>query len=106
MVAPKEKTVPEDLLQAQTDFLDAFMPMRFHVFVRFGRWEDVLAEPEPADYLPVSRSIRHYARAVAFASTGRVAEAEAEQERFAKVKATVPDTSVLFNMSTGRVFAD
>jgi tetratricopeptide (TPR) repeat protein len=90
-------TVPEDLLRAQTDFLDAFMPMRLHVLVRFGRWEDVLAEPEPADYLPMSRSIRHYARAVAFAATGRVAEAEAEQERFAKVKAMVPETSVLFN---------
>jgi len=89
--------IPEDMLKQQTDFLDAFVPTKFHVLVRFGRWEDILAEPEPADYLPTTRAVRHYARAVAFAATGRIAEAEAEQALFAQVQATVPETSALFN---------
>ena len=90
------KQVPEELLKSQTDFLDAFMPTRLHVLVRFGLWEQILAEPEPADYLPMSRSIRHYARAIAYAATGRVAQAEQEQARFLQTKQTVPETSVLF----------
>ena len=89
--------VPDALLRAQTDFLDAFMPMKFHVLVRFGRWEEILAEPEPPEFLPMSRSVRHYARALAYAATGRTPEARIEQHRLAETRATVPETSILFN---------
>jgi len=92
-----QQQVPEELLKTQTDFLDAFMPMPLHVLIRFGRWEDILKEPEPAEYLPMSRSIRHYARALAYAATGRIAEAETEQSIFKLTKAKVPETSILFN---------
>ncbi len=90
------RQVPEDMLRTQTDFLDAFIPTPLHVLVRFGRWEEILAEPEPADYLPVTRSIWHYARALACAATGRIEEAEAEQRAFQAARATVPETSMLF----------
>jgi tetratricopeptide (TPR) repeat protein len=90
------KQVPEDMLRAQTDLLDAFMPTDLHVLVRFGRWEEILKQPEPADYLPVSRSIWHYARALAYAATNRVDQAEAEQQSFARTMETVPETSILF----------
>ena len=90
------REVPEEMLRTQTDFLDAFMPIRFHVLVRFGRWEDILAEREPPDYLPTSRAIRHYARAVAYAATDRIDKATAEEKLFAAVKARVPETSILF----------
>lgn len=89
--------VPDDMLRAQTDFLDAFMPTALHVMVRFGMWDDILNEPEPAEYLPMSRSVRHYARAISFAATGRVQQAEAEQTEFHKTRAIVPETSILFN---------
>lgn len=92
-----QEQVPEEMLKTQTDFLDAFMPMPLHVLIRFGRWDDILNEPEPADYLPMSRSIRHYARALAYAATGRIAEAETEQSAFKLSRATVPETSMLFN---------
>lgn len=92
-----QEQVPEEMLKSQTDFLDAFMPMPLHVLIRFGRWDDILNEPEPADYLPMSRSIRHYARALAYAATGRIAEAETEQSAFKLSRATVPETSMLFN---------
>lgn len=92
-----KKQVPEKLLKKQTNSLDAYMPMPFHVFVRFGRWENILKEPEPAEYLPMSRSIRHYARALAYSATGRIAEAEAERSAFNRVKAIVPETSIMFN---------
>ena len=92
--------VPEGMLREQVDFLDAFMPTPLHVLVRFGKWDQILEEPEPADYLPVSRSIWHYARALAFAATGRVEEAEEERSEFEDVADTVPDTSFLFQNSS------
>ena len=91
-----KQQVPEEMLRQQTDFLDAFMPTDLHVMVRFGKWEDILASDEPADYLPMSRSVWHYARALAYAATGRVAEAEVEQKAFLAAKNTVPETSFLF----------
>jgi tetratricopeptide (TPR) repeat protein len=90
------KQVPEDMLKAQSDYLDAFMPTPIHVLVRFGRWEDILKEPEPPKYLPYSRAIWHYARALAYAATGRVDQAEAEQQSFEEQCERVPDTSYLF----------
>ncbi|MGI9455202.1 MAG: tetratricopeptide repeat protein [Aeoliella sp.] len=88
--------VPKDMLRDQVDFIDAFMPTTLHVLVRFGKWEEILQEPEPADYLPMSRSIWHYARTLAYAATGRVEEAEEERELFAEAMDEVPETSFLF----------
>lgn len=92
--------IPEDILKQQTDYLDAFVPTALHVLVRFGRWDDILAEAKPAEYLPVTRSIWHYARGLAYASTGRVAEAKKEQQRFEEARAEVPETSYLFQNSS------
>jgi tetratricopeptide (TPR) repeat protein len=95
--------VPEDMLKAQTDFLDAFIPTPLHVLIRFGRWEEILSEPEPAEYLPVTRSIWHYARALAYAATERVDQAEAEQQSFEEVRETVPETSYLFQNASQHI---
>ncbi|HMO86593.1 MAG TPA: tetratricopeptide repeat protein, partial [Lacipirellulaceae bacterium] len=92
--------VPEEMLREQVDFIDAFIPTPLHVLVRFGRWDEILQEPEPPNYLPMSCSIWHYARGLAYAATGRVAEAEAEQARFAAVSIQVPETSFLFQNSS------
>jgi len=92
--------IPEDMLKQQTDYLDAFVPTALHVLVRFGRWDKILAEAKPAEYLPVTRSIWHYARGLAYASTGRVAEAKTEQQRFEEARAEVPETSYLFQNSS------
>ena len=35
------------------DWLEAFVPLRIHVLVRFGRWDDLIAEPLPDDTRPV-----------------------------------------------------
>jgi len=44
--------------------------------IRFGLWDEVLAEPQPADDLPFTRAVWHMARGMAYASTNRVDEAE------------------------------
>lgn len=47
--------------------------------LRAGRWADVLAVEEPDAPLSGARALRHFARGVAFASTGRPQEARAER---------------------------
>jgi tetratricopeptide (TPR) repeat protein len=47
--------------------------------VRFGRWDAVLAEPEPAADLVYPRALRHYARALAFVARKDLAGAERER---------------------------
>src|SRR5262249_22562650 len=48
------------------------------VAARFRRWDAVLRAPAPAGKLPMSTYLWHYARALAFASTDRASDANAE----------------------------
>ena len=31
------------------DWLEGFIPMKMHVLIRFGRWQDIIDTPLPAD---------------------------------------------------------
>ncbi len=48
------------------------------VSVTFGRWEDVLSAPLPAEDLPNATALARYARGVALVATARAADAMAE----------------------------
>ena len=54
--------------------------------VQFGRWDDVLAVEAPPENLEYSRGIWHYARATAYARTGNVEAARAEQALLSPLK--------------------
>jgi len=72
------------LAMAVKDKLEAFPPVEDFLtlptlmLVRFGKWEAVLAEPEPPAGRIYQGGIFHFARGMAFARLGRIAEAEAE----------------------------
>lgn len=53
----------------------------WHPGHRFGMWDEILSEPpyDDVDLYASATSSRHYARGLAYASKGLVAEAEAEQ---------------------------
>ena len=89
------------------DWLEAFVPLRIHVLVRFGRWDELIAEPLPEDlalYCTTAATI-HYGRAVAHAAKGQLAQARAEQEAFAAAYASIPDTRYLFNNTARDILA-
>lgn len=46
--------------------------------VRFGKWDDALAEPDPGDSMKFVQAVRHYARGLAFLRKGDTASAEKE----------------------------
>ena len=103
--------IPEDLLRVQNppmaDWLEGFVAMRLHVLIRFGRWPEILATPLPADpdlYL-VTTAMTHYAKGVAHAASGQVAEAAGEQKRFAAAVGRVPESRTIFNNSCQDILA-
>jgi tetratricopeptide (TPR) repeat protein len=58
---------------------DYFLALPWLAQIRFARWDEILAAPDPAWPAHASsypRAIRHYARGVALARTGRPAAAE------------------------------
>ena len=65
-------------------FQEPLCALPWHVDVRFGRWNELLTRPLPAnvsrDVVTVATAL--WARALAFSALGRLAEAEAEAERF------------------------
>jgi tetratricopeptide (TPR) repeat protein len=96
-------SIPADLLRVEAppmaDWLESFVPMRLHVRLRFGLWEELIAEPLPADraLYSVTTALTHYARGVAHAALGHVDEAERERDEFTAAVARVPETRYLFN---------
>ena len=65
-------------------FLESYVTMPWHVMIRFGKWDEILNEPLHTDkaVFPAAIATQHYARGVAYASLGKVSEAEIEQELF------------------------
>jgi tetratricopeptide (TPR) repeat protein len=58
--------------------VQSFVPFLDLTLVTFGRWDDVLAHPLPPADLKYASTMAHYARGVAFAATGKPADAGRE----------------------------
>jgi tetratricopeptide (TPR) repeat protein len=89
------------------DWLEAFAPLRIHVLVRFGRWDDLIAHPMPEDtdlYCTTAATI-HYGRGVAHASKGQIPHAHAEREAFAAAYDRIPESRYLFNNTARDILA-
>jgi tetratricopeptide (TPR) repeat protein len=76
-------SIPEDFARENAAFVDGYLAIELEVLMRFGRWQEILAQPEPPDWLPVKRALRHFARGSALAALGRVDEAREEQRLLA-----------------------
>lgn len=99
------REMPMAIAQAMPQFVEGYLAAPYHVLVRFGRWQDILAEPQPAAWQKSSLAFWRYARGVALAALDRVEEARAEQEAFRAATAAVPEDWVIGNNPTRRVLA-
>lgn len=83
-----------------TQTVEGYNAMKWHVLVRFGRWQEIVDAPlvaEPELYLLTS-VLQHYARGVAQAALRNFAEAEREREMFhAQLARIPPDRRFLSN---------
>ena len=92
------KDIPLEFFRANA-WADGFMAMPLEVLMRFGRWQEILAEPSFPDYVPISRALQHYARGVAFAATSRMPEAEKELAAFLEARQKVAKEATFGNNS-------
>ncbi|MDA9009391.1 hypothetical protein N9K16_05475 [Alphaproteobacteria bacterium] len=96
-------TLPEELLMQTSppmaDWLEGFIAMKQHVYIRFGKWDEIISQelPDNQDLFCVTTAMLHYAKAVAFAASNRVPEAEAEAELFEAAVLRVPESRMVFN---------
>ncbi len=89
------------------DWLEAFVPLRIHVLIRFGRWAELIATelPEDTDLYCTTTATIHYGRGVGFAATGQLAQARSERAAFATAYARIPDSRYLFNNTSRDILA-
>ena len=82
--------IPPDAL-ATTPVLQGFVVVPYWAMVRFGRWNDILADKGPAHDSAFTRGSWRFARAMALTATGRLDDADRE---LIELKKAVDDASL------------
>jgi tetratricopeptide (TPR) repeat protein len=86
-----ETKVPLDAVRAMP-MAEFLVPVPYLVETRFGRWDEILKEPEPPKDLPFTSAMWHYARALAYSAKRNRSQAAREQKQLeAIVVAISPD---------------
>jgi tetratricopeptide (TPR) repeat protein len=70
--------------------LEGFMTIPMAVDVRFHKWNDILAMPQPDPAMHIATGFWHFARGMAFAGTGKLNEAEAEYKIVSEAEQNTP----------------
>src|SRR5882724_472613 len=99
------KGMPEDELKKYAMLTEAFVAMPYEVLIRFGLWDEILAEPDHPEFMVFTRAFRHAARGIAYAANGDVKSARVEQTAFLKASKLVPAEDALGNNSCQAVLA-
>ena len=92
-----ESEMPEAALRDWAGLIEGIMAANFHVLIRFGKWQEILEEPDYPEWRVVSRAVRRYARSIAYSALGRTEEARAELAAFEEAMAEVPEEWWIFN---------
>src|SRR5882724_5661739 len=97
---------PAEFLQEDALLAEGFVAMPLEVMVRFGLWDEVLAEPDRyPEYMPFTRAFHHAARAIAYAAKGDAANARKAQSIFLERAKLVPKEGSLGNNSCQSILA-
>ncbi|KAJ5611266.1 hypothetical protein N7510_007985 [Penicillium lagena] len=97
-----EATITEDILRVETpalaNWMEFFKAVRVHVLIRFGMWEELkkLDPLEDRQLYCVTNVMRHYGKAIAYAATGQLEEADKQRELFKLASKIVPPTRLDF----------
>src|SRR5580693_5158706 len=84
-VAPHVKDMPP---------LEGFMTIPMAVDIRFHKWNEVLAMPQPDPAMKITIGFWHFARGMALAGTGKLSEAEAEYKIVSEAEQNTPPDAV------------
>jgi Flp pilus assembly protein TadD len=79
--------------------------MPYEVLIRFGLWDEILAEPDHPEFMVFTRAFRHAARGIAYAANGDVKSARVEQTAFLEASKLVPAEDAFGNNSCQALLA-
>lgn len=92
------KELPEEFLREFAIAAEGFAVMPLEVMVRFGQWDDILAEPEwYPDYMPFCRALHSATRAIALGAKGDTQAARREQKTLQERIQAVPQEATFGN---------
>src|SRR4029077_13711901 len=98
----RASVIPADALK-NVPLLQGILVVPYWAMVRFGQWEDILADKGPTFDTPFTRGAWKFARGMALTATGRLEEADKE---LTELKAIVDDhaldQSVTSSVNSGR----
>lgn len=97
--------LPADFISKHKAKLDAFFAMPYELHVRFGRWDQMLTEPEPGPDFPIATAFRHFARGAAFAAKKDLASAKQEQLLLFTSTRAIPEDAIFRKNSASAVLA-
>lgn len=93
--------VDDETLKA-VPLLAGFRVVPYFALTRFGKWDEMLREPEPPAASAYLRGMWHYARGVSLLGKGQVSEAEQELAKLREVLKEPSLDNPLFSVNTGR----
>ena len=100
------KDLPAEFVKENAALVESFGVVPMEVMVRFGKWDDILAEPENyPDYMPFTRAFHHGARAIAFAAKSDTEKARKEQAIFRELVQQVPKETAVSNNAAESIIA-
>ena len=99
------KGMPEEEVKEHATVAEAFIAAPYEVLVRFGRWDEILAEPDHPEFMVFTRAFGHAARSIAYAAKGDIKSARAEQTAFLEASKLVPAEDVFGNNSCQALLA-
>ena len=100
------KDLPAEFVRENAALVEAFGAVPMEVMMRFGKWDDILAEPENyPDYMPFARAFHHGARAIAFAAKSDPENARKEQTIFRELVQRVPKETAVSNNTAESIIA-
>ncbi|HEY2143453.1 MAG TPA: hypothetical protein VGH06_03805 [Candidatus Udaeobacter sp.] len=98
--------MPADFLKENTMQAEGNVAMPLEVMMRFGLWDEILAEPERyTDKMWFTRAFHHAARAIAFAAKGDASNARKAQSVFVERARLVPKEDFVGNNSCEALLA-
>jgi len=96
--------IDDKLLDMPELNIEWYYSIWFHVYIRFGKWDEIISEKIiENEKLPLGKIIQRYARTIAFAVKGNVTESKKELDLFEKFKKNLPENSIMGNNKAHQV---
>lgn len=92
--------IPADSKDNSWALYESFRSQPMFVMVRFGQWDEMLAQPQPEKNARFMNGVWHYGRGMAFTNQGKKAKAQKELDQLVKLRQlTEADESYLLGFA-------